>query len=281
MKTTTVSVVGTVLLTAAVFGMTHADQTIFAQQATATATAAARTPTAAALKATEAVQSGRELTATAALSPTGVMNGGLITVDGIGQASVVPDTVVIEFGVNNRAVTASVALSQTNAEMNALIEKLIDVGVARADIQTQVISLFPIYDQLQNQGGTAVLTGYDATNIARVRVVASEDLGALIDAAVEAGANTIQGIHFESSKQGDALARARVAAFSDARSKADQLVALSGSKLGPIHMIVESGSTTPLMATQNRVAAAGRIETGTQHVQVVIQITWQLAKAAP
>lgn len=281
MKTTAVSIVGTALLAAAAFGMIRSNQTTFAQQATATATAAPRTPTAAAVKATEPVQTTRELTTSAALSPTGVVSGGLITVDGIGQASVVPDTVIIEFGVNNRAVTASVALSQTNTEMNALIEKLIDVGVARANIQTQIISLFPIYDQPQNPGGAAVLTGYDATNIARVRTVANENLGALIDAAVEAGANTIQGIHFESSKPGDTLAKARAAAFMDARSKADQLAALSGSKLGPIHMIVESGSSVPLMAPQNRVSAVGPIETGTQNVQVVIQITWQLAKTAP
>lgn len=159
MKTTQIFVVGAALLTTAGFCLSQSNQTTFAQQATSTATTAVRTPTVTALKATAVLSTARVLTVTAALSSSGVMSDGLITVVGIGQASVVPDMVVIEFGVNNRAVTAGVALSQTNAEMSALIEKLIDMGVARAEIQTQMVSLLPIYDQPQNQGGAALLTG--------------------------------------------------------------------------------------------------------------------------
>lgn len=74
---------------------------------------------------------------------------------------------------------------------------------------------------------------------------------------------------------------ARVAAFTDARNKANQLVELAGSKLGSIHMIVETGSAAPFMAIQSRGVAAGSIETGTQNVQVVVEITWQMLRAAP
>lgn len=70
-----------------------------------------------------------------------------ITVAGIGQASTTPDQVSVQIGVQTDAETPSEALSQNNEKMTALLNALTNAGVAREDIQTQNLILYPRYDQ--------------------------------------------------------------------------------------------------------------------------------------
>lgn len=250
-----------------------------ANATSATTVSPIRTPTARTATAipTVAPAATRELAATEPVTPGELLRGGTITVDGIGQVSAVPDAAVIELGVQNRAVTASVALSATATQIDALLDVLSGAGVASVDIQTQNVSLFPVYDQPQTSTGEPVLTGFSATNIVRVRVRNLSNLGPLLDAAIEAGANTIQGVQFELSDPASQMAQARAAAVADARRKAEQLADLAGTELGSIRAIIESSS--PVQILPSEAMAGGRsvpIAPGAQTVQVVVQITWQV-----
>ena len=125
------------------------------------------------------------------------------------------------------------------------------------------------------------MSGFNATNIVRVRVRRVDDLGELLDTAMQAGANTIQNIQFELSDPADQLAQARRNAVTDARLKAEQLAELTGAKLGAMRTIVESGLPAPFLArVDSRGGSTVPIAPGTQTVQVVVQITWQLLERA-
>jgi uncharacterized protein YggE len=198
-------------------------------------------------------------------------------VDGTGQAASVPDSAVVEMGVQNRAVTASVALSQTSLQVGALISALQESGIQQTDIQTLNVSLFPVYDQPQNPNDAPILTGFNATNIVRVRVRDLDSLGDLLDFAVGSGVNTIQNIQFELTDFTAAQDEARRDALDNARHKAEQLAALAGRELGEIRAIVESSSPSPVAFADSRGgASAVPIAPGSQSVQVTVQVTWQL-----
>lgn len=208
-----------------------------------------------------------------------------IHVSGTGQASAQPDRAVITVGVRTEAEEASAALDENNEQMQAVIDALVDLRVAEADIQTEVIRLSPRFEQPSPREGAGVqqgspeLVGFAALNLVQVRVQDLDQLGALLDAAVEAGGNQIQNIRFEISEPTALYEQARQAAWEDAQAKAQQLADLADLELGSALTITESSRTVrPFVEAAREVAAAAAvpIQPGTQSVDVDLQVTWLL-----
>jgi uncharacterized protein YggE len=206
-----------------------------------------------------------------------------VSVSGSGQIEATPDMAIVRLGVQTEADEATSALTQNSEQMESLIQTLEDAGVPAEDIQTQTIRLQPQYEQTGPEAsGPPELAGYVATNVAEVRLtdLAGEpDLGALLDAAVQAGGNRIEGIRFEVSDPSQPLDQARQAAWLDAEHKAEQLVELADAELGDVLTINES-SRIPRPVVEQAVGgvaeAAVPIQPGTQSIEVDIQVTWLL-----
>ena len=99
---------------------------------------------------------------------------------------------------------------------------------------TQSVSLSQVFT---NNGEPS---GFAASNV----VTATIDLdraGALIDAAVEAGANQVNGPTMSVADQGALYRQALKAAVADARLSAETLAAAAGRSLGKVTTVVESG----------------------------------------
>ena len=124
-----------------------------------------------------------------------------ISVSGTGSASTQPDMAVVTVGVTSEATEASDALTQNSTQMASVIDALKKGGVLAKDIRTQTIRLSPRYEQPPRTAGGAQkppeLVGFVANNVVEARVRELADLGDLLDAAVQAGGNQIQGIRFE------------------------------------------------------------------------------------
>lgn len=203
-----------------------------------------------------------------------------VSVSGQGRVSALPDRAVVLIGVQTEADTAQEALEENSMQMQEVISATLETGVEEDDIQTQVIRLQPIYDQPQN-AQQRELQGYQATNIVEVTVGNLDELGTLLDAAVEAGGNTIESIRFEVSNTDEVVAQAREAAVNNAREKAEQLTSLLGAELGQVLTINETSFTppTPVVfeeAAADRAAAAVPVQPGTQFIEATVQITWQI-----
>lgn len=207
-----------------------------------------------------------------------------IEVTGNGQTTVEPDQAMVALGVETDAANASQALAQNNQQMQSLLNALQQAGVSKADIQTQLVQLQPkrqppvTPQQSTGQEGQPEITGYTATNVVQVRVRSLDQLGALIDAAVGAGANQVQGIDFVVSNPSQATDQAVQAAWQDARRQAEQLATLAGGELGLV-LQVRQTSASPLprggvaFAAE---AAAVPIAPGSQEVQASVDVTWEL-----
>jgi uncharacterized protein YggE len=206
-----------------------------------------------------------------AQSAAGDAPAGGITVTGNGSVTVTPDGGTMSFGTVSQAKTAATALAAGSQAVARVIEALLNAGVAKKDVQTSEVSLSP----RTNENGDEVV-GYTATNDVTANVRGIGDLGRAIDAAVKAGANQVYGPALLASDQDAAYRRALEAAVADARAKAETLASSSGTTVGKITTIVESGATPePLpMATVARDAAATPIEPGTQTIEAIVTVTF-------
>jgi uncharacterized protein YggE len=154
-----------------------------------------------------------------------------------------------------------------------------DAGIATEDVQTQVVRLYPRYEERPGDEGQRELVGYTATNVVQVLLRDLGAVGDILDAAVQAGGNRIEGIRFEVSDPAAHLDQAREVAWNDAEHKAEQLADLAGARLGEVLTISESGrGPQPIVERPMAVeaAAAVPIEPGSQTIEVDLQVTWLL-----
>jgi hypothetical protein len=201
-----------------------------------------------------------------------------ISLSGRGTAEAQPDVAVVRLGVQTEADSADNALAQNNRQVKVLLQVLKDAGVAEENIQTQAIRLYPRYQE-PGEGKARELVGYRAMNMVQVRTQDLENVGALLDAAVRAGGNRIEGIRFEVSDPTAYMDQARETAWRDAQHKAEQLAALANRQLGPVLSIQTSGQTPrPVLYETAEAGARGGvpIEAGTQTLDVTLQVTWLL-----
>src|SRR5215208_5266455 len=194
---------------------------------------------------------------------------GTITGSGTGTVSAVPDSATISFGVVTQAASASQALSANTAAAEKMIAAIKAAGVDAKDLRTDVVSLSPRYSE---QGDAIV--GYTATNSVSAKLRELGSAGAVIDAAVGAGANSVQGPTLE---RGDVAALYRDAlkrAVDDARTKGEALAAAGGLTLGSVSSMSE-GSQGPITFASAAKDAAGvgvPIEPGTQDVTASVTV---------
>ena len=204
-----------------------------------------------------------------------------VSVSGTGAVSAEPDRVVVRLGVETRADAANEALSQNSEQMQAVVDALTEAGIPAEDIQTQAVRLEPEYESPEREPGQVQqrqLVGYLASNIVEA---SSDDLGGigtLLDTAVQAGANRVEGIRFEVSNPSEVLTQAREIAWQDAEQKAQQLADLAGAELGDVLSINEStrGPRPVYLRGAVEQEAAAPVEPGTESIEVDLQVTWAL-----
>ncbi|MBK8901644.1 MAG: SIMPL domain-containing protein [Anaerolineaceae bacterium] len=201
-----------------------------------------------------------------------------IEVSGHGQVQAEPDQAVVRLGVQTEADTAEAALEENNERMTAVISATIEAGIEESDITTEGFRLQPVYETSTN-GQSRELVGYQANNMVRVMVSDLQMLGALLDTAVTAGSNNIQGIEFQISNREELEAEAREAAINNAQEKAEQLTQLAGADLGPVHSIIEVSGGGPLpfaLADQAAAESSVPIQAGTMTIQANVQVVWEI-----
>jgi uncharacterized protein len=205
--------------------------------------------------------------ATSAAEPSGS-----ITVQGTGTIESVPDRAQMSFGVETHADAAKAALGANASEMRRLIAALESAG--GKDVQTQYVSVSPRY------GDDMTVLGYVATNTVSATVAQIDRAGAVIDAAVAAGANQVSGPSLSKADQDDLYEQALAAAVDDARGRAEALAKAANLSLGRVKSIVEGGGLQPPMpyaADAMRAEASTPIEPGQQEIAASVTVTFTVS----
>jgi len=158
-----------------------------------------------------------------------------LNVNGTGQIFLSPDIAYIYIGVHTEEVTAADAVTANNEETQQVIEALKAAGVDAKDIRTTNFSIWP--NQQYSPEGQPIGTRYVVDNSVFVTVRELENLGDLLDAAVSAGANSINSIQFDVADKTEALKKAREEAVKDAKAQAQELADVAGMGLGEVQSI--------------------------------------------
>jgi hypothetical protein len=141
-------------------------------------------------------------------------------------------------------------------------------------MQTSNLSLSPNWNNSSSLNGRSVIDGYQANNTVVVRVLALDGLGAILDAVVDQGANTFNGLSFGLQNPGPAQDAARKAAVAEAMRKAALYAEAAGLVLGPVLELTESGAATPRpMAMERMVMSAQPVVIAQGEVSVQASVT--------
>jgi uncharacterized protein len=194
---------------------------------------------------------------------------GGITVQGTASVTSVPDRAEVSFGVESKGASARAALSANAAEMRRVIAALKADGAT--DVKTQYVSLSPQYnDKSEAQG-------FVATNTVSATIKELAKAGAVIDGAVNAGANQVYGPSLSHGDQDELYRQALKAAVANARANAQVLASASNLSLGRVTTIVEGGSApqpVPFAAADKAMAESTPIEPGTQRTTASVTVTF-------
>lgn len=207
-------------------------------------------------------------------------DGTLLEIAAEGKSTRVPDVAVIRAGVVTQAPTAAAALRENARRMTAVTAALRSAGVAERDIQTARISLDP--QQRFEDGKPPVITGYQATNQVTIRFRDVAKSGAILDALVAQGANSIEGPNFMIDAPDAALDEARTDAVAKARARAELYARSAGLRVDRILAISELAADIPPrpmpMAMRGMVADAAStpIAAGEQEVRVNLNVRFLL-----
>jgi len=221
------------------------------------------------------------LSGCAAQAPDYIQPG--ITVTGTGSTKVTPDVATVTLGVQSQNERISLAVADNNRRSALVQQAVVEMGVAEGDIRTTYFSVWsqPRYDEF------GILTGettyfVDNTVLVTVRDVAK--LGEILQSAIDAGSNSIQGISFHVEDSTEAEDQARAEAIADAQAKAQELADAAGAQLGEVITINTSVYIPYPMEAYARAGfgmgggggEAPPVSLGTYEVQVQITMTYDL-----
>ena len=204
-----------------------------------------------------------------------------ITVVGDGKVSVKPDMARVNIGVETIKPTVKEASDENDATVQAVLEALEEQGIAEKDIQT---SGFSVFAERYGQDGPLAEgeVRYHVSNNVTVKIRDLETVGAVLDAAMEAGANNIYGVDFMVEDPAAAQSEAHAEAVDVAKAKAEELAKLNGVTVGEVISISEviantfyAGASQPMMAMGGgggTPIAPGELDIATQ-----LQITYAIS----
>ncbi len=196
-----------------------------------------------------------------------------LTVTGEGAVAGRPDMATITLGVTTEAATAAEAMAGNSEKLGRVLQRLKEAGLEDRDLQTSGLSLNPNWTQ-SPEGEAPRIAGYVASNMLTVRVRALDRLGAVLDQAVQDGANTLQGVSFGLVDPQPAMDEARRKAVARAQARAQLLTEAAGVQLGPILEIREGGDGyQPPMPMYREAAMDAPVPMAEGEIETTAQVT--------
>ena len=207
----------------------------------------------------------------------------VLTVTGEAQVIIPADYAQLVLGVSTQDESVTTASTINSTTLDAVIEALHGIGVAPEDIVTENFSVSPMYDyQYGKLGESQTVTGYQVENRLRVTVRDVNQVGAVMDAGVSAGANEAFGITFLSSQESAASDEALRAAVAEGQRKAELMAEACGKDLSALVSVTENASGGYGGVTLNSLAADASAGTtvlaNDLTVSAQVTLTYQLAE---
>lgn len=201
-----------------------------------------------------------------------------LSVTGTGSVSLPPDIVVVNIGVQTQSNNVAQAVAENNRRAGSVVEAVQAAGVAEADVRTTYFSVSP-QQQYDPTGSPTGVVSYFVDNTISVTLRQIDALGSLLQAALNAGANSINGVQFGIDDPSQAQADARQLAMADAQARAETLAGAAGARLGEVLSISTIAPMTgDTYAMVEGIGGGGGvpISAGSTDVQVQVYVVYEL-----
>jgi uncharacterized protein len=206
----------------------------------------------------------------------------VLSTSGQGEAKVTPDRASIAVSVQTRALTAAAAAAENAQKTQAVLDALMKLGLTREQLGTEGYTVYPEV-RYDTNGGSPRVTGYVVTNTVRAETKRTAQAGAIVDAALGAGANQIGGLTFYASSIDEARRQAIGSAVAGARADAEAMARAAGGTLGTLIELSTGGPTIPPrpmydISMRSKAMAASAptpVNPGEQTVTVYVTARWQ------
>lgn len=206
----------------------------------------------------------------------------VLSTSGQGEAKVTPDRASVMVNIQSRAPTATAAASENAARTRAVLDAIGRLGLSKEQLTTEGYTVYPEmqYDKI---GGAPRVSGYVVTNSVRAETRRTDQAGAIVDAALAAGANLINSLSFYASSIDEARRQAIGSAVASARADAEAMARAAGGTLGALLELSTGGPTVPPRPMFD-VSARGRssiqgeptpVNPGQQTIMVFVQAKWR------
>jgi uncharacterized protein len=152
------------------------------------------------------------------------------------KISVPADSAIVKVGFSYIADTKDVAYNESVRMGNKIVKALTEAGIPPEEIQTESLSVGREEDTFRNTAPSPKIR-YSAEQQWRIHVVAT-DAQKIVDIAVAAGANSVQGVEWNVSDPQSLRAKAYAVALTRAREMAEQAATQAGVKLGELVSVI-------------------------------------------
>jgi uncharacterized protein YggE len=194
-------------------------------------------------------------------------------VQATGEATVSakPDQAIIDIGVVTQGATAVSVAAQNAKQTDAVLADLRKIVSGSNRLKTTSYSVRPNF-QASKQGGRVAIAGYTAANVVEVTLNDLAQVGTVIDAALQSGANNIQKLEFGLKNPQAARSQALQEAAAQAKASVEAIAAglgvhvlrvLSAEEFEPgddFGMAKKAPPSPPNSATPATEVVAGNIE---------------------
>ncbi len=203
-----------------------------------------------------------------------------ISVTGTGTAEAVPDLMTLSIGVECRRETVAEAYGDAGTRSAAITSELRQHGVAGADMSTSGLNVRAEVNWQEGRG--QIVTGYLASSTLTVRIRELSASSQILASAVAAGGDDVRlnGLSLGFADSDAVDARAREAAWQNARTTAAHYAALSGAGLGRVLSLTQhTGFQPPIpVAKMQRMVATDSltVEAGESSVTATVEVVWEL-----
>ena len=205
-------------------------------------------------------------------------------VSGSATDKVKTDLVTISIGVQSTNQSVTDAVTSNSKIANEIITSLRENGVKDNELSTSQFTIQPNFNFTES--GISVQTGFTVSNILTIQSPNFDNISSWIDSAVDAGANTINGVDFRvSDKSLESVTNALIEqAIMNARQNADVAASAIGSTIVGIKSIsINTDGFNPVPFNDQimqksfaSVVSPTPILPGEQEVSVTVQITYLL-----
>lgn len=218
--------------------------------------------------------------------------GSMISVEGTGKVTAIPDVARITFAVFEEGTTASEAQEKASQKSNTALALLEGFGIDEKDIKTISYSVSPKYSRPQPCFNGFCpeyeqrITGFTTSQTIEVKVRDTAQSGDVLSALGTAGVSNLSGPSFTIDDPDALREQARAEAIKDARAKAKtlakdlgvQLVRVTGfwENTGPYPYYAESAKAYGFGGADSAVSSTPEIPAGENEIISTISVTYEI-----